>query len=213
MPCTSAWGGTDRREAWVSAEIWEKAQQVLHANRIMAKRNGWTPFLLRGLIKSGLCGLTFSGMRASARQPDHYYRCNGRQFARGLYGLTGKKCPAKSVNGRYIEQVVWADIETFLRNPGEILEKLRERLATKRDDEQLQETKLQQIRERYEHKAEERERMLSSSVAGGSIPTLWTSTWTPLTLKQPSCNARSSRRLEHYQRTTTRPSSDPRKAC
>ncbi len=64
-----------------------------------------------------------------APQRDHYYRCNGRQQARGLYGLSGRKCPAKSLNGDYVERVVWADIECFLRNPGEIVEKLRERLA------------------------------------------------------------------------------------
>ena len=106
--------------AIVTEEIWNRAQQVLRSNRIMATRNGRTPFLLRGLIKCGLCGLTFSGGRASPRQPDHYYHCNGRQFARGLYGLTGKKCAAKSINGLYVEQVVWADVESFLReaNPG-----------------------------------------------------------------------------------------------
>ena len=78
--------------AIVTEEIWEAAQQVLRSNRIMSKRNGRIPFLLRGLIKCALCGLTFSGCRASARQPDHYYHCNGRQAARGLYGLTGRKC-------------------------------------------------------------------------------------------------------------------------
>src|SRR5450759_3087677 len=59
--------------AIVTEETWNRAQQVLRSNQIMARRNGRTPFLLRGLIKCGLCGLTFSGARASARQPDHYY--------------------------------------------------------------------------------------------------------------------------------------------
>ena len=83
----------------------------------MCRRNEKQPYLLRGLIKYGLCGLTFSGMRAKPPQRDHYYRCNGRQYARGLYGNTGKRCPAKSLNGDYVERLVWADIEAFLRNP------------------------------------------------------------------------------------------------
>src|ERR1035437_9115054 len=58
--------------AIVTEETWNRAKQVLRSNQMMAKRNGRTPFLLRGLIKCGLCGLTFSGTRASARQPDHY---------------------------------------------------------------------------------------------------------------------------------------------
>jgi len=146
--------------AIVTEETWNRAQQVLRSNQIMAKRNGRTPFLLRGLIKCGLCGLTFSGTRASARQPDHYYHCNGRQFARGLYGLTGKKCPAKSINGEYVERVVWADIESFLRDPGEILERLRERLSVKGDEQQRRQKELEQFRDRLEEKTAERERML-----------------------------------------------------
>src|ERR1700704_3420781 len=99
----------------------------------MEKRSGGEPYLLKGLIKCGLCGLTFSGIRI-ARQRDHYYRCNGRQQARGLYGIDGKKCPGKTLNGDYVERLVWADIESFLRNPGEILERLRERVAMQDGD-------------------------------------------------------------------------------
>ena len=103
--------------AIVSEDVWQEAQKVLRSNRIMSSRNTREPYLLRGLIKCGLCGLTYSGMRMKAPQRDHYYRCNGRQFARGLYGISGKKCPAKSVNGDYVERIIWADIESFLRNP------------------------------------------------------------------------------------------------
>jgi transcriptional regulator with XRE-family HTH domain len=93
-------------------------------------------------------------------QPDHYYHCNGRQFSRGLYGLTGKKCAAKSINGKYVEEVVWADIESFLRDPGEILERLRDRLSMKGDEEQRRQKELEQFRDRLEEKTAERERML-----------------------------------------------------
>jgi site-specific DNA recombinase len=115
--------------AIVSEQMWQAAQQVLRSNRIMCVRNAKQPYLLRGMIKCGLCGLTYSGMRMKAPQRDHYYRCNGRQFARGLYGLFGKKCPGKSINGDYLERLVWADIESFLRKPGEILDRLRERIC------------------------------------------------------------------------------------
>src|SRR5216683_757833 len=71
---------------------------------------------------------TSSGATMKAPLGDHYYRCNGRQFARGLYGDKGKLCPAKNINGDYTERLVWADVEAFLRNPGEILERLGKRL-------------------------------------------------------------------------------------
>jgi len=146
--------------AIVSEEIWDGAQEVLRSNRIMAKRNGLTPFLLRGLIKCGLCGLTFSGFRASPHQPDHYYKCNGRGLARGLYGVNAKKCPAKCLNGVYVEQVVWADIESFLRDPREILERLQERLAIKGDEQERRQAELERFRHSLEEKTGDRERML-----------------------------------------------------
>lgn len=146
--------------AIVTEEVWQAAQQVLRSNRIMCKRNRKQPYLLRGLIKCGLCGLTFSGMRMKPPQRDHYYRCNGRHKARGLYGFNGKKCPAKSLNGDYVERLVWADVEAFLRNPGEILERLRERLTLKHGERQRQEKEVEGLRARLDEKTAERDRML-----------------------------------------------------
>jgi site-specific DNA recombinase len=144
----------------VSEEIWTAAQQVLQDNRIEATRNTRQPYLLRGLIKCGLCGLTFSGMRIS-RQNDHYYRCNGRQQARGLYGIDGKKCPSRTLNGDYVERLVWADIESFLRNPGEILERLRERVAMQGGERQRRQKELDDLRARLQQKTVEQDRVLA----------------------------------------------------
>jgi site-specific DNA recombinase len=115
--------------AIVSEEVWQAAQRVLRFNRAVAKRSTRRTYLLRGLIKCGLCGLTYSGLTLQPPQRDHYYCCNGRHRARGLYGAAGRKCPAKSLNGDYVERLVWADIESFLRDPGELIERLRERVA------------------------------------------------------------------------------------
>jgi transcriptional regulator with XRE-family HTH domain len=146
--------------AIVPPEIWQAAQEVLRSNRIMCRRNEREPYLLRGLIKCGLCGLTFSGVRMKPPQKDHYYRCNGRQFARGLYGSLGKKCPAKNLNGEYVERLVWADIEAFLRDPGEILEQLRQRVSMQDSDRQQRERELEGLKARLAEKSAERERML-----------------------------------------------------
>jgi transcriptional regulator with XRE-family HTH domain len=59
-----------------------------------------------------------------------------------------------------VEQVVWADIETFLRNPGEILERLRERLSSKGEEQKRRQKELDRFRDRLEEKTAERERML-----------------------------------------------------
>jgi transcriptional regulator with XRE-family HTH domain len=145
--------------AIVSEKLWRAAQKVLRSNQIMCPRNRKHSYLLRGLIKCGLCGLTFSGITLRA-QGDSYYRCNGRQMARGLYGLNGRRCPAKAINGGYVERLVWADIEAFLRDPGDVLERLRDRLSLKDEDRKRQEKELKSLTERLEQKTLERERML-----------------------------------------------------
>lgn len=94
------------------------------------------------------------------RQNDHYYRCNGRQQARGLYGIDGRKCPSKTLNGDYVERLVWADIESFLRNPGEIIERLRQRLSMQDGERQARQKHLADLTAHLQQKSAERDRVL-----------------------------------------------------
>lgn len=54
-----------------------------------------------------------------------YYTCNGKIGYRGQYGAEGKRCPSKAISGT-IEEVVWKDVLSFLRNPGDVLAQLTE---------------------------------------------------------------------------------------
>jgi site-specific DNA recombinase len=49
----------------VSEEVWEKAQQNLRNHLLFGKRNAKNQYLLRGLIKCGLCGKTYIGVAAN----------------------------------------------------------------------------------------------------------------------------------------------------
>ena len=75
-------------------------------------------------------------------------------------GLSGKKCPSKGLNGDYVERLVWADIESFLRNPGEILERLRERVAAQDGERQNRQKELDGLRDRLQQKTGEKDRVL-----------------------------------------------------
>ncbi len=110
--------------AIVSPELWERAQQTLRDHALFAERDESESrdYLLRGLITCGLCGLTFIGTASNAARA--YYACNGKSQPRGLYGAQGRKCPSKSVNALAIEAAVWQDIESFLRDPGAVLDLL-----------------------------------------------------------------------------------------
>jgi hypothetical protein len=122
--------------AIVDEATWQKAQQVLKSNFLFGIRGNKHLYLLRGMAKCGLCGLSFIGTHTERPNDkvDSYYRCNGKHGTRGIYGKEGKRCPAKDVNGIFLEDAIWNDIEGFLRNPGEVAEILRQKIAARTTD-------------------------------------------------------------------------------
>lgn len=105
-----------RIEPLVTEEIWNAAQETLVRNRIAAK-NTKRAYLLRSVIRCGVCGLTYCG--AQGRPGVWWYRCNGQIIERGP--LQGR-CLGQSIRGPAIEAAVWGDIERWLRDPDEILD-------------------------------------------------------------------------------------------
>jgi site-specific DNA recombinase len=102
-------------EGPVSPALWDAAQVALARNRRCPK-NTRRVYLLRGAMTCGICGLTYVG---SWSKDTGWYRCGGQLAERGP--LVGR-CPGVSVRTDRIEPSVWADIEAWLRNPGDILE-------------------------------------------------------------------------------------------
>jgi len=146
----------------VSDDIWQKAQQTLSSNVLFSKRNSCHQYLLRGLCKCGLCGLTYIGLAAKrpSGKEDFYYRCNGKHGTRGIYGTTGQRCPSKDVNGALLEQSVWADVEDFLRHPGTVIELLQKRMAAERSDSKRSRDRLARLEDNLAGKITERDRIL-----------------------------------------------------
>ena len=85
---------------------------------------------MRGLIKCGLCGLTYIGVAANRPngKREFYYRCNGAHSP-AIYRPNGP-CHSKAVRGDDLEQQVWSDVEAFLRNPEPVLKQLHARLES-----------------------------------------------------------------------------------
>jgi site-specific DNA recombinase len=117
--------------AIVSIDIWECAQQTLRDHQLPTHSSKTTrSYLLRGLIKCGLCGLTYIGAASPPYKSTEriYYSCNGKGQLRGRYGAEGKRCPSKNVHAIALETAVWEDIETFLRNPGDVIARLGQQM-------------------------------------------------------------------------------------
>jgi site-specific DNA recombinase len=72
----------------VDKYIWERAQKVLKSNQLESVRNSTREYLLRGLIKCGHCGCTFTGTNYRARKGSinsAYYVCCGKQNYKGPF--------------------------------------------------------------------------------------------------------------------------------
>lgn len=145
--------------AIVSKETWEKAQEVLKNNQIEALRNTKRKYLLRGLIKCGICGLNYHGNAypGPERKPKAYYICNGKIVYRGP--LQGK-CPSKNLPAEWIEELIWNNCVEFINNPGVALQELSETMEFKKSQRDTLELEKQKILSLIEDKESEKQSIL-----------------------------------------------------
>lgn len=148
--------------AIVTEETWKKAQETLRSNVLFSKRHSCHEYLLRGLMKCGLCGLTYIGLanrRPSGKQ-EFYYRCNGKHGTRGIFGAKGQRCPSKDVNGDFLERTVWADVDDFLRNPKNVIEQVQKRMAAERGSSKRGRERLARLEDELAGMTTQRDRIL-----------------------------------------------------
>ena len=143
----------------VDETTWEKAQETLRANILIPADSAKGHYLLRGLIKCGLCGLNMhgTGVKRPSGKTDVYYRCNGKiPFRHRSEGL----CPSKRIAAKELEEAIWNDIITFRDNPGPILEKLAESLRGSQVEEQKVDQEREMLASAVAHKQDERDSIL-----------------------------------------------------
>lgn len=145
--------------AIVTEEISKKAQATIKSHLLFSVRGARHKFLLRGLIKCKLCGLTYIGMKADRKRGkgEFYYRCNGANTPR----LLAAKCTAKNIRGDDLERQVWVDIESFLRNPGPVLAQLQAKMEAEVQDTGKVRERLKRLEAALEEKAAERNRVVA----------------------------------------------------
>jgi site-specific DNA recombinase len=145
--------------AIVTEQIWTKAQATLTAHQLFNAGDSTRKYLLRGMIKCGLCNLTYVGIPANLHngRDESYYRCNGAHTPE----LLQKRCEAKGIRGDVLEKQVWADVESFLRNPGPVLQQIQARLESEARGTDKTRDRLKRLGNLLEEKAIERNRVVA----------------------------------------------------
>ncbi|MCA1594694.1 MAG: recombinase family protein, partial [Acidobacteria bacterium] len=97
--------------AIVPVELWQRCAELCVANITSATRNARRFYLLRGIVRCGLCdrSMTDVFIKTSGHQ---YYRCTSRSDAHV------ENCALKDVRADGVERLVWSGIESFAHAPG-----------------------------------------------------------------------------------------------
>jgi site-specific DNA recombinase len=113
----------------VSVEMWEAAQVQLAANKTNSKRNAKQDYLLARKLHCVHCGRGFTGTQ---RPNGHIlkagwaYVCNRKK--NDYYRKDIPACPLRPLR-EWVEASVWERVEWALRNPGDLVQELREQLG------------------------------------------------------------------------------------
>ena len=111
--------------AIVDKELWDSAQTKLRLNFMQPTLVKQREYLLRGLIKCGLCGSSYCGIttgvsKRSHGKPTTYYACTGKTKARPK-ATAHLRCHAINVKADWLEDIVWADCMQYVMAPGKVI--------------------------------------------------------------------------------------------
>jgi site-specific DNA recombinase len=106
----------------IDEETYQRAQSQLARNSHLSFRhNTHHSYLLRCLLKCGLCGLNMFGRTyaATATLPAHrYYNCKGKDL---IGSGRAERCPQRTIKADEVEAVVWNHIVEVLSHPEQLL--------------------------------------------------------------------------------------------
>jgi site-specific DNA recombinase len=120
----------------VDPDLRQKALSRLGENKRYAGGRPHRNYLLSGLIECAHCGRAYGGTTVpSSGKRYHYYACGRRKAS---YEKQVKH-PRPYVSAEWLEELVWQDVRSFLTNPGEVLERVREQLEIGDQEHELEE--------------------------------------------------------------------------
>ena len=161
---THVWGKKDNQierdvPALVELETWELAQRQLDANKRLSARPNDLAYLLRGLITC-TCGRGFTGATFNTKDKAavRYYRCGSQAGDK----LGRERCNAKVIDAQWIEDKVWEDIKTFVANPGDVINTLKDRMDQELKSVPPTESRRRELTKAIDAKEAEKDRVLDA---------------------------------------------------
>ena len=140
--------------AIVTPLFWEKVNNNLSNNRNNSGKKVEHKYLLKGLLRCGVCGRNMYG-KSRVSKHDHYYMCSSKR-------IKNENCGNRSINIDKIEALIW---DRFFRS-NEFIERIRNEL--KPDETRINELKLQieQIQRQLEQLKNEKKRAIEYVIKG-----------------------------------------------
>jgi site-specific DNA recombinase len=119
----------------IDDELFERVQKIIQSNRIFSLRNSKYHYLLRAMIRCGVCGCLLHGCPCHGKT---FYRCSNRSKKFPL----PKDCDAKTISTGVLEDVVWNEVVKYLFNPGLIIQQAKNLRESKTADDLIMEDRL-----------------------------------------------------------------------
>lgn len=147
--------------AIVPPELWHKAQETLKNNFFWAKRNSKREYLLRGLIKCGICGRSMVGSFYKGRKSEHerWYRCSGKFIH--VRVAKGTSCPSRAIKAEWIESLVWGELKGWILHSKTLDQILSEELDRYERERGNWFIELGRLKAELNLKTQERERIMN----------------------------------------------------
>jgi site-specific DNA recombinase len=149
--------------ALVDQETWDRAQAQMARNALVSFRNNKKHnYLLRCLLKCGICGLAIHGCgfaRTAGGLERLYYRCAGVDAL-----TTGRdtKCPRAMIDAEVIERAVWDHVVGLLSEPQQLVAQFERFIAETADGSPQEQAIGRQLQARLDRLARADQRLLEA---------------------------------------------------
>jgi site-specific DNA recombinase len=156
----------------IDEELFARVQQRIRENHRFARRRLCREgvFLLRGLLKCGVCGHAYVAETHSedrvhgGKYSYEYYICNMRMAP--LAGAVRHRCPNDRLRAVGVDEAVWTAIRDLLLDSAEVTTRLRHWAEhTSTDSSELQ-SQLQRAERRLHELTRQRDRLLDAYQSG-----------------------------------------------